>query len=43
MKKMYFLSIIIVLVLGIIGYFLGWIDNGPKKVNTEEIPSRFEE
>lgn len=40
---MYFWSIVIVIVLGIIGYFLGWIDNGPKKVNTEEIPSRFEE
>lgn len=43
MKKMYLWSMVIILGLGSIGYILGWIDNGPKKVNVEEIPSRLDE
>lgn len=43
MKKMYLWSVLGILGLGILGYFLGWIDNGPKKVNVEEVQSRFEE
>lgn len=43
MKKMYLWSTLVIILLGILGYVLGWIDNGPKKIDTEVIPSRFEE
>ncbi len=43
MKRMYLWGIMAIVGLGLLGYYLGWIDNGPKEINTEEIPSRFEE
>ena len=43
MKKMYIFGILIAIGIAFLGYYLGWLDNGPKPVNVDEIPSRFAE
>lgn len=32
-------SIIVLIILGI---YIGWLDNGPRKVNVDELPSRLD-
>jgi hypothetical protein len=46
MKKIYFMLIILAVALGLIGYYLGRMDNGPKEnlpIDTSSIPNRFAE
>lgn len=46
MKKIYIYLILLAIVFGVIGYYLGKMNNGPKEetpINISNIPSRFEE
>lgn len=36
------LLVAFVIFLGL-GYYLGWLDNGPRNVNVESLPSRLDE
>jgi hypothetical protein len=43
MKKIFFYTIILILIFLGLGYYLGWMDNGPKPINVDAIPGRLDE